>query len=75
MEHHKKLLWMDEIHYAPPLRNPGMMIPPKIPTNNGVPWFHHQYHPKLSLKNGFHGTGLDLDLGQHVSIFFGDPRF
>ena len=26
----------DEIHFAPPFRNPGMMIPP---TNNGFPLF------------------------------------
>ena len=31
------ILWMDEIlHY---LRNPGMMIPLQISTNNGFPWF------------------------------------
>ena len=32
------ILWLDEIHFAPPFRNPGMMIPLYIP-NNGFPWF------------------------------------
>ena len=31
------LLWMDEILYH--LRNPGMMIPLKLATNIGFPWF------------------------------------
>ena len=31
------VLWVDEILHH--LRNPGMMIPRQIPTNNGFPWF------------------------------------
>ena len=31
------ILWMDKIHFAPPFRNSGRMIPLQIPTNKWFP--------------------------------------
>ena len=33
------MLWMDEIHFAPPKKPWNGLIPLKIPANSGFPWF------------------------------------